>query len=69
MLQKEDVENIENKIFHKKDTDLMEITTFFNKDNFYIDKDFETKEECINFLSNEAIKKGLMDETSKKICV
>ena len=34
MLQKEDVENIENKIFHKKDTDLMEITTFFNKDNF-----------------------------------
>ena len=66
MLQKEDVENIENKIFHKKDTDLMEITTFFNKDNFYIDKDFETKEECINFLSNEAIKKGLMDETSKK---
>ncbi|WP_270369717.1 PTS sugar transporter subunit IIA, partial [Megamonas funiformis] len=63
---KEDVENIENKIFHKKDTDLMEITTFFNKDNFYIDKDFETKEECINFLSNEAIKKGLMDETSKK---
>ena len=32
----------------------------------YIDKDFETKEECINFLSNEAIKKGLMDETSKK---
>ena len=49
MLQKEDVENIENKIFHKKDTDLMEITTFFNKDNFYIDKDFETKEECIKF--------------------
>ena len=32
MLQKEDVENIENKIFHKKDTDLMEITTFFNID-------------------------------------
>ena len=45
MLQKEDVENIENRIFHKTDTDLIEITTFFNKDNFYIDKDFETKEE------------------------
>ena len=50
MLQKEDVENIENRIFHKTDTDLIEITTFFNKDNFYIDKDFETKEECINFI-------------------
>lgn len=65
MLQKEDVENIENKIFHKKDTDLMEITTFFNKDNFYIDKDFETKEECINFLADEAIKKGLMNNNAK----
>jgi lichenan operon transcriptional antiterminator len=65
MLQKEDVENIENKIFHKKDTDLMEITTFFNKDNFYIDKDFETKEECINFLADEAIKKDLMNNNAK----
>lgn len=66
MLQKEDVENIENRIFHKTDTDLIEITTFFNKDNFYIDKDFETKEECINFLADEAIKKDLMDEMSKE---
>ena len=45
MLQKEDVENIENKIFHKETTELLEITTFFNKDNFYIGKNFETKEE------------------------
>lgn len=65
MLQKEDVENIENRIFHKTDTDLIEITTFFNKDNFYIDKDFETKEECINFLADEAIKKDLMDNNAK----
>ncbi|RGQ82558.1 transcription antiterminator [Megamonas rupellensis] len=65
MLQKEDVENIENRIFHKTDTDLIEITTFFNKDNFYIDKDFETKEECINFLADEAIKKGLMNNNAK----
>lgn len=65
MLQKEDVENIENRIFHKTDTDLIEITTFFNKDNFYIDKDFETKEECINFLADEAIKKDLMNNNAK----
>lgn len=65
MLQKEDVENIENRIFNKKISDLAEITTFFNKDNFYIDKDFDTKEECINFLADEAIKKGLINEGTK----
>lgn len=65
MLQKEDVENIENKIFHKETTELLEITTFFNKDNFYIGKNFETKEECINFLADEAIKKGLMNNNAK----
>lgn len=65
MLQKEDVENIENKIFHKETTELLEIATFFNKDNFYIGKNFETKEECINFLADEAIKKGLMNNNAK----
>lgn len=65
MLQKEDVENIENKIFHKETTELLEITTFFNKDNFYIGKNFETKKECINFLADEAIKKGLMNNNAK----
>ncbi|WP_270649545.1 PTS sugar transporter subunit IIA, partial [Megamonas funiformis] len=60
-----DVENIENKIFHKETTELLEITTFFNKDNFYIGKNFETKEECINFLADEAIKKGLMNNNAK----
>lgn len=48
MLQKEDVENIENKIFIKRYR-FNGNYNFFNKDNFYIDKDFETKEECINF--------------------
>ena len=65
MLQKKDIEKIENEIFNKKSTDLLEITTFFAADNFYVDKDFTTKEECINFLADEAIKKGLMDTNSK----
>lgn len=43
MLQKEDVENIENKIFHKKDTDLMEITTFLIKIIFILIKILKQK--------------------------
>lgn len=66
MLQKKDIKKIENEIFNKKFTDLLEITTFFAADNFYVDKDFTTKEECINFLADEAIKKGLMDNISKQ---
>lgn len=38
MLQKEDVENIENRIFHKTDTDLIEITTFLIKIIFILIK-------------------------------
>lgn len=65
MLQKEDVENIENRIFNERTTSLNEITKLFSKDKFYIDKDFDTKEECINFLADEAIKKGLMNNITK----
>lgn len=66
MLQKEDIEEIENRIFKKAIINKKEITRFFTEDNFYVNKDFNSKEQCINFLTNEAIKKGLMTELTKK---
>lgn len=66
MLQKEDIDKIERRIFKEPVVDKKEITMFFAEDNFYINKDFKTKEECINFLTGEAVKKGLMTELAKK---
>lgn len=66
MLQKEDIEVIESKIFQKSTTDLEKFISFFSEDNFYINKDFKTKKECIDFLTDEAIKKGLMSKAGKK---
>lgn len=66
MLQKEDIAEIENRIFKDVAVEIEEITTFFSEDNFYLDKDFATKKECIEFLTDEAVKKGLMSKSSAK---
>ena len=52
MLQKEDIAEIENRIFKDVAVEIEEITTFFSEDNFYLDKDFATKQECIEFLTD-----------------
>ena len=65
MLQKEDIAVIEKKIFKKTKPDLKKFIGFFDVNNFYVNKDFDTKTECINFLTNEAIKKDLMSSKGK----
>lgn len=66
ILRKSDIDKIESKIFKKPLISIREILRFFDKNNFYINENFKTKSECINFLTDEAIKKGLMSEIAKQ---
>ncbi|WP_370839577.1 BglG family transcription antiterminator [Megamonas funiformis] len=66
ILQKDDIELIENKIFNKNRNFIKEFSDLFSRDNFYINKKFKTKTECLEFLTNEAINKNLMSDFTKK---
>ena len=66
MLKKEDIEKIEEIIFHKNVNIIQEVSDLFNEKNFYVDKNFKSKEECINFLAEKAMKDGLINEFTKK---
>lgn len=66
ILQKDDIELIENKIFNKNRNFIKEFSDLFGRDNFYINKKFKTKTECLEFLTNEAINKNLMSDFTKK---
>lgn len=66
ILQKDDIELIENKIFNKNRNFIKEFSDLFSRDNFYINKKFKTKTECLEFLTNEAINKNLMSHFTKK---
>lgn len=67
MLKKEDITKIEQQVFQKNEMDKAEIQKFFTEDNFYVNKKFSNKTECINFLTKKAIKKGLMTEKIKDL--
>lgn len=67
MLKEEDIVKIENKVFRENKTEKIEIETFFSKTNFYINKNFEGKNECLHFLTDQAIKKGLMTSKIKEL--
>ena len=66
MLEQDDIDKIEQRIFNKKTALKDDIMSFFSRDNFYVDKDFKEKNECLDFLTNEAIKKSLMTGLTKK---
>ncbi len=66
MLRLEDIEKIERKVFDKSVVNAEEIRSFFSEENFYINQNFKTKEECINFLTDRAIESGLMNKKAKQ---
>ncbi|WP_432718518.1 BglG family transcription antiterminator [Pectinatus frisingensis] len=66
MLGKSDIKKIEQRILNKKVIEKDDIVDFFSEENFYVDKDFKEKNECLDFLTEEAIKKQLMTEQTKK---
>ncbi|MDQ0203965.1 BglG family transcription antiterminator [Pectinatus haikarae] len=67
MLKKEDITKIEQKVFQKDKMDKTEIEKFFSSENFYVNKSFTEKNECINFLTDQAIQKGLMTAKIKEL--
>ncbi len=67
MLRQEDVERITRVVFHKESAlscDL--VRSFFRRDSFYVDKGFETREACLEFLTDKAIEAGFMDLAGKR---
>ena len=66
ILRPDDFETIENRIFKENFIDKEEMKKFFDESNFYIDKDFNTKEECIEFLTSEAVSKNMLTEKAKQ---
>lgn len=68
MLQKEDIEKIQRVVFHRHDdvgNDRI-MQAFFHSDSFFLNKNFKTREECLEFLTDEAVKAGYMNEESKQ---
>lgn len=66
MLRTDDIVRIEHIMFEKSGVSTETILGLFDKKNFYIDMDFSTKEECINFLADQGIKHGIMNEEIKQ---
>lgn len=66
MLQRDDIEKIERVVLKKKITVKSDIIEFFSASNFYVNKNFHNKDECLYFLTNEAVKKKLMTPKTKE---
>lgn len=67
MLKQEDISRIEQVVFSKPTIRVGTIEQFFSADHFYVDKNFSNREECLRFLTDKAISKGLMKETDKQL--
>lgn len=66
MLRTDDIEKIRRIMFKKQDTlDAETMRQFFHVNGFYVDKSFRTREECLDFLTDEAIRNGWMDAEAK----
>ncbi|MDD6381925.1 BglG family transcription antiterminator [Mitsuokella sp.] len=66
MLRKEDIARIQRVVFHRNaDVQAKEIQEFFHASSFFADKDFKTRDECLEFLTEQAMQAGYLDEKGK----
>ena len=66
MLRPDDIEKIRRIMFQKQASlDAEKVRRFFHQDSFYVNKSFRTREECLEFLTDEAILNGWMDAEGK----
>lgn len=65
MLRQEDIDRIEQVIFHRPTLTVATVKGFFDEKLFFLDKDFSTREECLEFLTEEAIASGFMSREAK----
>lgn len=67
LLQDEDMKRISRLLMGgDPDKEATILHSFFRRDCFYMKKDFKTREECLHFLTDEAMRLGLMNETGKQ---
>lgn len=66
VLNKDDLERIEKKIFNETILTTETLREIFGEKDFFVDMDFKTREECLNFLTDKAIESGVMSEAAKK---
>jgi lichenan operon transcriptional antiterminator len=65
MLRQEDIDKIEQVIFHQPVLSREFMKSFFDERAFFLDKEFQTREECLEFLTEQAISLGFMSRDSK----
>ena len=65
ILRDEDIDKIEKVVFDNNSINRAYLKEFIAKQDFFVNKNFNNKEECIEFLTNNAIKRGLMDRATK----
>lgn len=62
LLNDKEIEFIQHKIFNIANIKDTSIEKFFHRDCFIVHKQLETKEKILDFLTNDLINKGLIDE-------
>ncbi len=65
LLDNNELKKIENLIIGKENNNELKYEEFFRKECFYKENSLKTKEEVIQFLTNEMISKGFMTEITK----
>lgn len=65
MLRQEDIDRIEQVIFNQPVLTPEVMRSFFDERAFFVDRDFGTREECLEFLTEKAIELGFMKRESK----
>lgn len=65
ILQDEDINKIEKTVFNNSNINKSYLQHFLQQENFFTNKSFINKEECINFLTDNAIKNGIMSKKTK----
>ncbi|WP_196604364.1 BglG family transcription antiterminator [Pectinatus haikarae] len=65
ILQDDDIAKIEKIVFDNTSINKAYLQEFLKPRNFFTDKEFASKEDCIGFLTENAIQKGLMSEKTR----
>lgn len=65
VLGKTDLVELEKKIFSKAKLTVETLKEIFDAKNFFAELEFNSREECLNFLTRKAVEQGFMSETAK----
>lgn len=66
VLSDEDLERIDKIVFQKSMINAEVVRDIFDKENFFVDMEFKTREECLEFMTNKAIERGFMSREAKE---